>query len=123
MECAGHGLQKLPIVSVKVSVSSFLFLIDSETVVSIVLLAFLIFFLFVWISTASGDPIRVHGEVNLSININSLCRIFSWLFVVADVTMSLLGMIFFFIILYQLQFVTPSRSSNNSRNSSSSDTI
>ena len=43
------------------------------------------------ISTANGQPVRVHGEVKLDIVIPELRRKFLWTFVVADVTLPLLG--------------------------------
>lgn len=48
----------------------------------------------VMISSATGQPIRVHGEAKLDLKIKKLRRIYSWNFVIADTTQPLLGMDF-----------------------------
>ena len=46
------------------------------------------------ISTASGQPLRCHGEIYLQMFIPNLCRCFRWTFIVAEVTTPLLGLDF-----------------------------
>lgn len=45
----------------------------------------------VTLSSANGTPITVHGEVRLGLKFRQLRRIFTWTFVVAEVTEPLLG--------------------------------
>ena len=43
------------------------------------------------LTNASGEKIKVHGQVNLDVVLSSLRRVFPWTFIVADVVSPLLG--------------------------------
>ena len=43
------------------------------------------------VSTATGQPLRIYGEILLDVDVPSLRRSYSWTFVVADVTEPILG--------------------------------
>ena len=43
------------------------------------------------VSTATGQPLRIYGEILLDVEIPSLRQTFPWTFVVADVTEPILG--------------------------------
>ena len=45
----------------------------------------------IYISSASGESIKVHGEAVMDIILKPLRRVFTWCFVIADVTDPLLG--------------------------------
>ena len=91
---AAHSLPLMK-VAVIVGKTKVNFIIDTGACVSIIpkscVSKYLIEPSSVTISTANGQPVRVHGEVKLDIVIPELRRKFLWTFVVADVTSPLLG--------------------------------
>lgn len=108
MARVGYSLQELLMVNVKIGTFTTWFLIDYGAVISIVLLFFVtyktVLSFFVKIYTTSGNSIQLHGKVSLSFNIWSFRRTLSWWFVVADVTMFLLGIGFLLLFIVFIDF-------------------
>ena len=94
---AGTATSGLPLIEVaaRVGSSAVKFVVDTGASVSLIPPNYItghhLKATAVRLSSATGEPIRTKGEVNLTINLPKLRREFQWTFVVAEVTSALLG--------------------------------
>lgn len=97
-ECAAVGPPLLECVA-RVGTTRINFLVDTGASVSIIPQRFLtgavLYPTAVRLQTATGEPIKCSGEINLELNFKELRRSFKWKFIVAETTSPILGADFF----------------------------